>query len=193
MSLPPKITLPDLTFPWTEAYSSRQGSPVRMVVLHTWGVHDYEHESIDGVVAYFRDLSHEVSSHLIYAGEQSEQAGRCCQVVRLKDKAWTEAAFNRVAVSIECSDRIWLGLDLYGLYRVARMTGWLLHKFNLPPLYLKGAAVLEGRGFTRHADLGVNGGGHPLCPTTDEHRWNLFCERVSYEYHRGGYRASWAL
>ena len=116
------------------------------------------------------------------------------QMVKLADKSWTEAAFNSVSVSVESTDRIWLGDDLAGLHRLARIVGWLLHHHDLPAVDLEGEAVLNGRGFTRHGALGVNGGNHPLCPvpSANDMRWLLFRKLVKDEYQRGAYRKVWA-
>src|SRR6266516_3956250 len=161
------VVLPKLEWHPTTAYSARHsGSKISMVVVHRWGVSAWKGERIDGVINYFMNSANQVSSHLVYAGEQGPDAGRCVQMVKLADKAWTEAAFNSVGVSIESSDRIWLGGDSAGLHRLARIVGWLLKEFRLPAVDLEGASVLDGKGFTRHGALGANGGGHPDCPTS---------------------------
>lgn len=189
-------TLPKLEWHPTLACSARRpGSHIAMVVVHRWGVADWQHERIDGVVRYFKDPAHQVSSHLVYAGEQGPDRGRCVQMVALADKAWTEAAFNSVGVSIESSDRIWLAGDDAGLARLARITAYLLHRFKLPAVDLETAKqVLNGRGFTRHGALGANGGGHPFCPTSSprDPRWRRFATLVEQETARGGFRRSWA-
>lgn len=188
------ILLPELEAIWTPAKSSRQGASVRMVVMHTWGVAAWRSERAQGVVNYFMNPANEVSAHLIYAGEAGPDPGRCIQMVRLADKAWTEASFNRVAVSVECSDRIWNGNDPVGLHRAARICGWLLQHYGLPPLYLSGASVLQGKGFTRHGELGENGGGHLNCPTpAGAPTWQRFCQLVAAEHKRGEYRRAWAV
>lgn len=189
------VTLPPLEWRPTAAYSQRvPGSRVAMVVVHRWGVSAWRSERIEGVVAYFENPSNQVSSHLVYAGEQGPDAGRCVQMVALEAKAWTEAAFNSIGVSVESSDRLWLDGDERGLHRLARIVGWLLRHFELPPRDLEGDAVLHGRGFTRHGALGVNGGGHPDCPTSSPHDpvWHRFAGLVGDEYRRGGYRERWA-
>lgn len=165
-----------------------------MVVIHRWGVSNWKSERIDGVINYFMDPKHEVSSHFVYAGEQGPDAGRCAQMVPLAEKAWTEERFNGVGVSIESADDIWLGTDDDGLRRLARITAWLLWKFQLPAIDLEGEAVLSGRGFTRHGALGTNGGGHPFCPTSSpsDPRWKLFVGQVKHEVARGGLRKVWA-
>lgn len=189
------VTLPKLEWHPTTACSNRAaGSKVAMVVVHRWGVGAWQSERIDGVINYFMNPASQVSSHLVYAGEQGPDAGRCVQMVRLADKAWTEASFNSVGVSIESADRIWLGKDDAGLHRLARITAWLLQHHGLPAVDLEGAAVLHGKGFTRHGALGANGGGHPFCPTSspDDPRWRLFSSLVGSEYARGRFRKTWA-
>ena len=190
-----RVVLPELEQHPTQACSDRHtGSKISMVVIHRWGVSQWKGERIDGVINYFKNPANQVSSHLVYAGEQGPDAGRCVQMVPLAKKAWTEAAFNSVGVSVESSDRLWLGDDLAGLHRLARITGWLLHHHGLPAVDLEGEAVLNDRGFTRHGALGMNGGGHTLCPTATptDPRWLLFRKQVKAEYDRGGYRTVWA-
>lgn len=189
------VTLPELKWVPTNACSNRYpGAKVSMIVVHRWGVANWASERIDGVVNYFKDPRHQVSSHLIYAGEQGPDAGRCVQMVPLARKAWTEAAFNSVGVSIESSDRLWLGKDDAGLRRLARIVAWLLQHHDLPAVDLEGAAVLHGKGFTRHGALGANGGGHTFCPTAsaDDPRWRLLSHFISLEHQRGGFRKTWA-
>lgn len=189
------VTLPKLEQIPTTACSARHaGAKVSMVVVHRWGVGAWQSERISGVVGYFKNPANQVSSHLVYAGEQGPDAGQCVQMVPLAKKAWTEAAFNSVGVSVESADRIWLGNDDAGLHRLARIVGWLLHHHGLPAVDLEGEAVLNGRGFTRHGALGLNGGGHTLCPTAtaQDPRWRSFRKLVKAEYDRGGFRRVWA-
>ena len=191
-----KVVLPPLEWIPTQAFSQRHaGAKVSMVVVHRWGVSNWAGERIDGVVNYFKNPANEVSSHLIYAGEEGPDAGRCVQMVRLADKAWTEAAFNSVGVSVESSDRIWLGHDVAGLHRLARIVGWLLKHHGLPCRDLETPhSVLYGRGFTRHGALGQNGGGHLFCPVASARDpvWQTFVGLVHMEFKRDNYRKHWA-
>jgi hypothetical protein len=133
----------------------------------------------------------EASSHFVYAGEIGHDAGQCVQMVALKDKAWTEAAFNSEGISIECADAIWLLHDPKGFARAARITAWLLQHEHLPGAWVRDPHT-HAKGLARHADAGSAGGGHTACPTTDKELWIQFVSRVKAELAHGGFRADWA-
>lgn len=185
------LPLPDLTTRWTAAHSAgRGGRKIEDVWLHRWGIADWRSESIDGVIREFLDPSKDASAHFVYAGEIGPNAGRCVQMVRYADSAWTEAAFNKEGVSIECADAIWLGHDPKGFARVARITAFLLHRFNLGGKWVRDPHT-HALGVTRHADGGSDGGGHTQCPTTDLELWGQFIRRVDAELALGGFRKEW--
>jgi hypothetical protein len=63
---------------------------------------------------------------------------------------------------------------------------------GLPATWVHGDKVLHGPGgFCRHADLGVLGGGHTQCPTTDLDLWHEFVGAVKFEYNRGAFKKVW--
>lgn len=182
------VTLPHLEEELTRAQSSRRGHRPGVVFVHRWGG-----GSLAGVLAEFLNPANEASSHFVYAGELGHDAGRCVQMVPLAAKAWTEANYNPIGISIECADAIWLGKDPHGFARTARIVGWLLRHEGLPDRWLSASALAAGgRGFCRHADGGSAGGGHTACPTTDLELWHQFVERVRGELAHGGYRDVWA-
>lgn len=185
--------LPDLKWEPTHNCSSRNGRKVRMVVVHRWGVkytsEKGEAASYEGVINWFKQSKSQVSAHIVYPG--SAVAGEATQMVAWHQKAWAEAYFNPDAVEIESADAIWLGHDPAGFHQLARIVGFLLHKYHLPPNALNPATVAVESGFCRHGDLGALGGGHTLCPTTDQHLWAAFAGLVRSEYHRDGYRDTW--
>lgn len=194
MSSPPvnpeAVVLPELEVKLTGAHSSRLGQHVRHIVVHRWSDPT---ASVNGEVSYMSNPDNQVSAHFVYGGETGPDAGRCVQIVRLADKAWTECNFNYTSVSIECRDSIWLGGDPLGLYRLARIVAWLLRYYKLPATPLAAATVVNGTGFCRHLDLGYSGCGHLFCPTTSAALWAHFCERVQFERERGGFRNVWAV
>lgn len=184
--LPPvgSLSLPELE--WIAGNSSsRLGLRPRKVWVHRWGGGSY-----GGVVSYFQRITSDASSHVVYAGEVGHDAGKAAQMVRWSRKAWTEAAYNKTGISIECADAIWLGHDPHGFARTARIVAFLLHDNGLPPNWVHGA-TFGRRGFLRHADGGIRAGGHPLCPTTDLELWRQFVGRVKEEHVRGNFRKSW--
>ena len=190
-------TLPNIEWKPLQSFSSRQGKQVELVVVHTWG--SRKGSTVDGVWGYQSNPSNQVSSHFIYGGTVGPDANRLVQGVALGDKAWTNCAFNVISATIECNDTIFnygagagIEQDAFGMEVVARIVAWHLHRFVLPPNWVKGTALLNGsKGFTRHADLGSAGCGHGMCPTTDMTRWSRFCDLVKREYKRGGFRPDW--
>lgn len=180
------VVLPKVDWRPTTAKSSRDGHKVERVVLHRWGVkyvnRSQEAASYQGVIRFFSDRRNDASAHFVMPG--SAVPGRCTQMVPYSEAAWTQAAYNRTSVEIECADAIWLGYDPYGLQVTARMTAFLLHRFGLP-------AVWSKQGFCRHADLGALGGGHTSCPTTDLHVWKQFVHMVKFEAARGDFLRHW--
>lgn len=178
------VTLPELVWRPTRACMSREGETIRRVVLHRWGVSyttpKAEAASYAGVIRWFEDPANAASAHLVLPG--SAVPGRAAQMVAWGQAAWAEAAYNRSSVEIECADAIWLGHDPRGLAVAARITAFLLAKYDLPAIW-----SVE-RGFCRHGDLGQAGGGHTACPTTDRNVFQAFAYLVKFEAHRGGFR-----
>lgn len=182
----PPIVLPKLDWTPTEACGSRGGEKVVRVVLHRWGVAYTgpvaEANSYRGVIREFLNPANQASAHVVLPG--SAVLGKATQMVPWSKKAWTEASYNPSSVEIECADAIWLGNDPHGLQVAARITAFLLHKYDLPPRWAKD-------GFCRHADLGVAGGGHTQCPTTNLAVWKTFTRMVQFEAKRGGFLKNW--
>lgn len=179
--------LPGIVWRPTANHGQRHGSHVARVVLHTWGVRftdeQAEKRSYEGVVNYFLEPSSQVSAHFVYPG--SAVPNEITQMVSYANYAWTEAAFNPTSVEIECADAIWQGADPDGFEQLAHTVGYLLHHFQLPPVWS------ESHGFCRHGDLGAAGGGHLACPTTNVSEWKRFAGRVMNNYNAGGYRKFW--
>jgi hypothetical protein len=181
------VHLPELVWNPTTACSNRRGHPVSLVVVHRWGVRyvDPKHEaaSYHGVVNYFKNRSNQASAHFVYPG--SAVPNEATQMVRYADYAWAEAAYNPSSVEIESADAIWLHKDGEGLHQLARIVAFLLHRYKLPAVWS------SRRGFCRHADLGMAGGGHTECPTTDLGLWRSFSRLVQTEADRGHFRPVW--
>jgi hypothetical protein len=185
---PAPIVLPDnLVWHPTTASGSRGGEAVVRVVVHRWGVayttEQAEASSYHGVVNFFSNPANQASAHVVFPG--SAVPGEATQMVAWDQKAWAEAAYNASSDDIESADAIWLGHDPHGMAVLARIVAFCLHRRGLPATYS------AEKGFCRHADLGVAGGGHTQCPTTDMHLWNAFAAMVQHEAARGGFRPSW--
>lgn len=187
------VTLPDLTWHPTTAYSPRGGSRVELVVVHRWGVRytteQAEAQSYAGVIAYFKNPANRASAHIVFPG--SAVPGEAAQMVAWHEMAWAEAAYNPVSDDVESADACWTleangkVADEHGLAVLARIVAYRLHKRGLPAVWS------HRRGFCRHADLGAAGGGHTACPCTDMALWRRFVGMVQHEHERGGFRASW--
>jgi hypothetical protein len=181
------VMLPELDWRPTVACSPRYGHAVNVVVAHRWGVRfvnlPEEARSYQGVIGEFLNPRNEASAHFVFPGSAVPNA--CTQLVRYSDLAWTQAAYNSAAVEVEAADAVWLGDDPEGMAQLARIFGFLLHHFKLPPVWS------TRHGLCRHGDLGQAGGGHLACPTTDLHLWRHFVALVQRQYELGGYRPLW--
>lgn len=179
--------LPNIKWEPTNNKGNRNGAVVSHVVLHTWGVaykdETAEAASYHGVINYFKQASSQASAHFVYPGSAVEN--EITQMVDYAHYAWTEAAYNPTSVEIECADAIWLGHDPAGFEQLAHIVGFLLHHYRLPAVWS------HSRGFCRHGDLGMAGGGHLACPTTNMNRWKQFASRVEWNFNKGGYRKTW--
>lgn len=181
------VVLPHLAWVPTSASGERHRHPVDLVVVHRWGVR-YTNAAetaaeYHGVVRYFLDPKNRASAHVVFPG--SAVPGQATQMVAWNHYAWAEAAYNPAADEIESADAIWLGKDPHGLRVLARMVADRLLRRELPPVWS------HHYGFCRHADLGVAGGDHLECPTTNLAIWRAFVKLVQVEHLRGGFRPSW--
>lgn len=179
--------LPDLRWNPTTAYGQRHGHPIELVVVHRWGVRyttePAEAKTYEGVVNYFKNPANQASAHVVYPG--SAVPDEATQMVEWHNYAWAEAAYNPAAVEVESADAIWAGADEAGFAQLARIVAAMLHYHGLPPVWS------HRRGCCRHADLGVAGGDHLECPTTDLALWRRFVHAVQREHERGGFRPRW--
>jgi hypothetical protein len=186
----PKVgssTLPKLEFHLTGNNSSRAGAPIQKVWVHRWAGGTFQ-----GVENWFDNPQSQASSHIVYAGEVGKDKSRCVQMVKYSRKAWTEAAYNRTGLSVECADAIWLGKDPNGFARTARIVAFLLHHNGLPAKWVRGFTFTR-KGFLRHADGLGPAGGHTQCPTTDMELWWQFVYRVKAECEYGRFRKVWGI
>ena len=142
-------------------YSSRGGSSVRLVVVHTAQGADTWRE----LGNFFANPSSGVSSH---AGIDDE-AGVIGEYVRPEHKAWTQGNANPVAVSVElCAWAEWSRAEWDRhpamLLNLAEWIAEECSRFGLPIRRLTAAeAQGGGRGVCQHVDLGAMGGGHWDC------------------------------
>jgi hypothetical protein len=134
--------------------SSRRGLKPRIIVLHTTEGHNRPGLSdLRGLVSWFDNPKAQASSHI---GNDAE--GHDARMVPDEAKAWTQAAFNSVALSIEqigmAAQRSWPEAQLDNTAR------WIAHwsrKWQIPITHS------TGHGVCQHSDLGGKGGGHHDC------------------------------
>jgi N-acetyl-anhydromuramyl-L-alanine amidase AmpD len=152
--------------------SSRESVKPRLIVLHTTtdarksstvvvrnepGLRD-----LRKLGAWFDDPAHAVSSHVA-----NDADGNDARYVKDRRKAWTEAAFNSVGLSIEqiatsgFDRRRWIRNRARQLENTARWIAHWHHRWHIPirPAEVSGGSVVRS-GVTTHAALGAAGGGH---------------------------------
>ena len=142
-------------------YSSRGGSGVRLIVIHTAeGCTTYP-----SLGAYFQgDVG--VSSHV---GIDDVTPGEIGEYVARGGKAWTAAAANPYSVQAETTGFAAWTLDEWHAHptMLANTAAWIAEEcaaFGIPMVALTAAqAQGGGTGVCQHADLGAAGGGHWDC------------------------------
>jgi len=144
-------------------YSSRGGSGVRLIVLHTAeGSRTYQ-----SLGSYFGSSSSQVSSHVGI----DDTANTVGEYVSRSNKAWTAANANPVAVQAElCAFAAWDNAEWHRHPNMLTNTAtWIREEasaFGIPMVRLTPQqAQGGGRGICQHVDLGSWGGGHVDCGT----------------------------
>lgn len=142
-------------------YSSRGGSGVRLIVLHT----AEGATTIESLGNFFASSSAGVSSHT----GADDKLGVIGEYVHRPNKAWTASNANPVAVQIEmCAFAAWT-LDQWNQHpnMLRNCADWIAEEaaaFGIPIVKLNAQqAQSNGRGVCQHADLGSWGGGHWDC------------------------------
>lgn len=140
--------------------SSRNGVKPRIIVLHITVSHNRPGKGdVDVILDYFGQPSTMASSHIINDAE-----GNCARCVPDGDKAWTQAAYNSQALSIEQVEwdrnrprSDWFKLNQKQLDNTAAWVAWWAKKYDIPLVHSTTHGVCE------HMDLGAAGGGHDDC------------------------------
>jgi hypothetical protein len=139
--------------------SSRNGTRPRLIVLHTTeGDNHSGIRDLEGLAGWFDNPAAQASSHV---GIDAE--GNCVRMVPDDEKAWTQAAFNPQALSIEqvgharFTRRFWILHYRRGHNRVAKQLARWSIKYDIP---LERSA---SHGVCQHSELGAAGGGHRDC------------------------------
>lgn len=139
-------------------YSSRGGSGVRLVCVHTAeGARTYQE-----LGNFFASSSSGVSSHVGI----DDTPGVIGEYVRRPDKAWTQGNANPYTVSVElCGFASWLPAtwDKHPAM-LENVAAWIAEEcahYGIPITKLSSSqAQSGGRGVCGHVDLGAAGGGH---------------------------------
>jgi N-acetyl-anhydromuramyl-L-alanine amidase AmpD len=134
--------------------STRHGLKPRIIVLHTTEGHNRPGLSdLQGLASFFDSPNNQVSSHIANDAE-----GHDARMVPDERKAWTQAAFNSVSLSIEqigqAAQTEWNDAQLDNTAR------WIAHwskKWGIPITHS------TDHGVCQHSDLGAKGGGHHDC------------------------------
>lgn len=140
-------------------YSSRNGVAPHAFILHyTVSPNVTGWADVNAVVGLFNTASYQASSNYVYDNE-----GNCAYIVREVDKAWTQAAANPEAISVEIIDT---GFEKTLLPPAARrklagIISDVLARWHIPVQL----GAFDGGRFTRwgildHQMLGTAGGGH---------------------------------
>lgn len=141
-------------------YSSRSGSGVRLIVLHT----AEGARTIESLGGFFQGAV-SASSH-VGADDKANTVG---EYVKRANKAWTQSNFNSVAVSIElCAFASWSTDEWHRHPNMLENCAlWIAEEakyYGLPITRLNASqAQGSGRGVCQHVDLGAGGGGHHDC------------------------------
>lgn len=142
-------------------YSSRGGSGVRLIVLHTAeGATTYQ-----SLGSYFANPASQVSSHVGI----DDTPGVVGEYVSRSGKAWTAANANPYSVQAElCAFAKWAAADWNQHQQMlANTAAWIAEEaaaFGIPIVKLSAAqAQGSSAGVCQHVDLGVAGGNHWDC------------------------------
>ena len=142
-------------------YSSRGGSGVRLIVLHT----AEGATTIESLGSFFQNPGSGVSSHTGI----DDKAGIIGEYVRRDYKAWTASNANPVAVQTElCAFAQWSTAEWHNHQNMLNnCAAWIAEEaaaFGIPIVRLSASqAQSGGRGVCQHVDLGSWGGGHWDC------------------------------
>jgi len=140
-------------------HSSRGGVKPRLIVVHITVSHNRPGLSdIDAILNFFASPASQASSHIVNDAE-----GHDARCVYDRDKAWTQAAYNPMALSVEQiepapkSRERWMRENRRQLENTAR---WIAHWSALYGIPIRFSTV---KGCCEHRHLGQAGGGHTDC------------------------------
>lgn len=139
-------------------FSSRQGSPILLIVLHYTVSPDSAWNGVLANVRWFDTSAAQASSNYIIA-----RTGECAYIVPETQKAWAQAGFNRVALSVEVTNtgRYSSYLLPGGRSRLVQLLVAMHKRWHVPLRHgaVSGCNVTRS-GVVEHFDLKACGGGH---------------------------------
>ena len=155
------MTLNRLWMP-SPSYSSRGGTRVRLIVLHT----AEGSRTIESLGSWFANAGNQVSSHTGI----DDKPGTIGEYVKRDGSAWTQGNANGYSVATElCGFASWTP-DVWAQHQqmLANCAAWIAEEaaqFGIPIVRLNAAQAQDGRssGVCQHVDLGAAGGGHWDC------------------------------
>jgi hypothetical protein len=134
--------------------SSRNGVKPRLIVLHTTEGHNREGlDDLRGLVSFFNNSANQVSSHIANDAE-----GNDARMVPDERKAFTQAAFNSLSLSIEQ-----IGFASQKQFPEAQLRNtaqWIAHWSKRHGIPIQRSTT---HGICQHKELGLKGGGHTDC------------------------------
>lgn len=175
--------LPPLKWKASPNQSARTGPIIGVVMHDTEG-------GYAGAVSWLCNPNANASAHIVLR-EDGEEA---TQLVGWRRKAWHAMAANNNFIGVELAgfqDRE--GSDQWKT--AARIVADLCFQFGIPPVWNVRHGGAFHPGITRHADLGIAGGGHhdPITRIDGppEPSWLWFISMVQHEVERGDFLPSW--
>ncbi len=159
------------TLVWRPSPNFRKGRSerARLIIIHD------EEGTYGGSAARFLDPHAAVSAHLAVREDGKEVT----QYVALGDTAWHVRSCNPYCVGVEMPGFIAKGFPQVELDADAQVAAWLLMHLGLP---CRWAQHGQGSGFCSHYDLHGVGGNTHTDPTTDEHVWEGYVQRIQTAY-----------
>lgn len=155
-------TVPGCVTRYVVNQSSRRGVAPRLFVLHeTVSPNRAGWSDVNAIVALFNRPSFSASSNFVIDHE-----GHCAYIVNLGNKAWAQAGFNSVAVSVEMIDTATRADGSYadgaGLAKLGKVFREVHRRY--PSIAAQRGATsgcsVTRSGIVDHATLGSCGGGH---------------------------------
>lgn len=189
----PPIRLPELVRRLTPNRSDRVFHDRPRLIV----VHDPEGGYSGAITTCLTPRGSKSVSYHVIVNEAGDEA---TQLVPWDEKAWHCKAFNDESIGVSMAGRLTNDPTVdetiggYGRHQfvvTARIVAFLLADNGIPTRWVKPMEGDERKGFCRHRDLGIRGGGHT--DPMDDAPWALFRRQVAFETQRAGFRKEWGI